>query len=159
MKMFTIQTPANLENDLVYTTWVKTNNCWRAEPQPFQYFNEVGTYGQLTLSPGTSSYEAAWMLYAKKQRIAPIQRRIENPPNSCLQNFTHSGIVLGGVSSLRPSLRRYSAAFAFVRPCKYTHKQSVRHLVWHPAPYYIHICQSTIKSYYFFQAGADFWLI
>jgi len=56
------------------------------------------------------------MLYAKKQRIAPIHSRIENPPNSCLQNLTHSGMVLGGVNSLRPSRRRNSAAFAFVRP-------------------------------------------
>jgi len=60
------------------------------------------------------------MLYAKKHKMAPIHSRIEKPPNSCLQNLTHSGVVLGGVSSLRPSRRRYSAALAFVSPC-HTH--------------------------------------
>ena len=35
--------------------------------------------------------------------ILPVQRRRENPPKSCLQNLTHSGVTGGGVSRLRPN--------------------------------------------------------
>ena len=49
---------------------------------------------------------------------APIHSNIENPPNSCRQNLTHSGVVGGGVRALGPSLARISAARAVVKPWK-----------------------------------------
>lgn len=36
---------------------------------------------------------------------------------TCLQNLTHSGVVGGGVRALGPSLARFSAALAQVKPC------------------------------------------
>lgn len=50
--------------------------------------------------------------------MAPIHSRMEKPPNSWRQNLTHSGVVGGGVRALRPSLARYSAALALVKPCE-----------------------------------------
>lgn len=50
--------------------------------------------------------------------MAPIQSRMEKPPNSCRQNLTHSGVVGGGVKAFGPSLARYSAALALVKPCE-----------------------------------------
>jgi hypothetical protein len=44
------------------------------------------------------------MPYAKKQSIAPIHNRRANPPNNCLQNLIHSGVVFGGVKAFGPSL-------------------------------------------------------
>lgn len=70
----------------------------------------------LTLSFAGSSSIAAWMPYARKQRMAPVHNSMEKPPNICLQNFTHSGIVGGGVRALGPSRIRISAARAVVRP-------------------------------------------
>lgn len=52
----------------------------------------------LTLSPGGSSLVVACIEYAMKHRMAPSQSKRENPPNSCLQNLTHSGVVFGGLS-------------------------------------------------------------
>ena len=54
-----------------------------------------------------------------KQRIAPTQSSVEKPPNSCLQNFTHSGVVFGGVSALGPSRSSTRFAVSGVKP--YTH--------------------------------------
>lgn len=70
----------------------------------------------LTLSLTGSSAVTAWILYARKQRMAPIHSRIEKPPNSCLQNFTHSGVVGGGVSAFGPSRARISIALLWVKP-------------------------------------------
>lgn len=78
----------------------------------------------LTLSPAGSSSVAAWMAQARKQRMAPIHSRMENPPKSCRQNLTHSGVVGGGVRALGPSRARYSAALALVRP--FRGQESVR---------------------------------
>ena len=40
--------------------------------------------------------------------MAPIHKRVENPPKRLRQNLIHSGVVFGGVSSLYPSrLMRY----------------------------------------------------
>ena len=58
------------------------------------------------------------MACATKQRIAPAQRSRAKKPNICLQNFTHSGVVFGGVNAFFPSRARASAAFASVKPCK-----------------------------------------
>ena len=52
-----------------------------------------------------------------KQRIAPIHRRVANPPNSCLQNLIHSGVVLGGVSLFGPSRANISSYLLCVKPC------------------------------------------
>lgn len=71
-----------------------------------------------TLSPGGSSLVVAWIEYAMKQRMAPIHNKMENPPNICLQNLTHSGIVFGGLSWFGPSLSRTSRARADDRPYK-----------------------------------------
>lgn len=48
--------------------------------------------------------------------MAPIHRRVENPPKSCLQNLTHSGVVGGGVNALGPSRARISFARAVLNP-------------------------------------------
>src|SRR6218665_3972579 len=61
-----------------------------------------------------------------KQRMAPHQSRRENPPNNCLQNFTHSGVVLGGVNSLRPSRSSTSFAFSTVKPCTTEHRTTIK---------------------------------
>ena len=53
-----------------------------------------------------------------KQRMAPIQRRRAKPPNICLQNLTHSGVVLGGDKALGPSRLRSSAARASDKPLR-----------------------------------------
>ena len=39
-----------------------------------------------------------------------------NPPNICLQNFTHSGMVFGGDNAFGPSRAKISAALASVKP-------------------------------------------
>ncbi len=70
-----------------------------------------------TLSFAGSSSEAAWIEYAKKQRNAPIHSSVWNPPNSCLQNFTHSGVVTGGVKAFGPSRAKISFARKLVKPC------------------------------------------
>jgi len=69
-----------------------------------------------TLSPGGSSDVVAWIEYATKQRMAPSHSSSEKPPNSCLQNLTHSGIVLGGLSWFGPSRSSTSRARCAVRP-------------------------------------------
>lgn len=48
--------------------------------------------------------------------MAPIQSRVEKPPNSCLKNLIHSGVVFGGVSAFGPSRARISLACDDVRP-------------------------------------------
>ena len=58
----------------------------------------------------------AWIEYAMKHKIAPIQSNREKPPNNCLQNFTHSGVVLGGVSSFGPSRNKTAFACSGVKP-------------------------------------------
>jgi hypothetical protein len=50
--------------------------------------------------------------------MAPIQRRRAKPPNICLQNFTHSGVVFGGDNEFGPSRARTSCAFLSVKPLK-----------------------------------------
>lgn len=65
-----------------------------------------------TLSSEGSSTLLAWIEYAIKQRIDPIHKRRAKPPKSCLQNFTHSGVVLGGVKALGPSRSSNSFALA-----------------------------------------------
>ncbi len=70
-----------------------------------------------TLSLGASPWCVATVIpWAIKQRIAPIQRRSAKPPNICLQNFTHSGVVFGGDNAFGPSRARTSWAFASVKP-------------------------------------------
>ena len=49
--------------------------------------------------------------------MAPIHSRMEKPPKSWRQNFTHSGVVGGGVRALGPSRARISWALLWVRPC------------------------------------------
>ena len=49
--------------------------------------------------------------------MAPIHSRMEKPPKSWRQNFTHSGVVGGGVSALGPSCASTSAARALLSPC------------------------------------------
>lgn len=71
-----------------------------------------------TLSFAGSSSEAAWIPYARKQRIAPIHSSVENPPKSCLQNFTHSGVVGGGVNAFGPSRAKTSFAREEDKPCQ-----------------------------------------
>ena len=73
--------------------------------------------GRLTLSPGGSSSDDTWMLYAMKHSTAPIHSSIENPLNINRQNFTHSGVVLGGVSWLGPSRSSTSRAACVDKPC------------------------------------------
>ena len=75
------------------------------------------------MSLAGSSLDTASRIYEKKQSTEPIQSSKENPPNSSLQNFIHSGVVLGGVKALGPSLSKTSAAFAEVNPCGYKIKQ------------------------------------
>ena len=53
---------------------------------------------------------------AKKQRIAPIHKSMENPPNNCLQNLIHSGVVFGGDKAFGPSLSKLNLTFSAVRP-------------------------------------------
>lgn len=72
---------------------------------------------RLTLSFGASPWCVTTVIpYATKQRTAPIQRRRAKPPNICLQNFTHSGVVFGGDKAFGPSRSRISCAFASVKP-------------------------------------------
>ena len=56
------------------------------------------------------------MAKVMKQRKAPIHKSMAKPLNSCLQNFTHSGVVGGGVRALGPSRSKISLAFSCVRP-------------------------------------------
>lgn len=79
-------------------------------------FKEEASFICLTLSFAGSSSDAACIPYAKKQRIAPIHNKVENPPKSCLQNLTHSGVVGGGVRALGPSRARISFAREAVKP-------------------------------------------
>ncbi len=70
-----------------------------------------------TLSFGASPWCVAIVIpCATKQRMAPIQRRRAKPPNICLQNFTHSGVVFGGDNEFGPSRARTSCAFLSVKP-------------------------------------------
>ena len=71
---------------------------------------------RLTLSLAGSSSVAKRMPWATKQRTDPTHSSIANPPNNCLQNLTHSGVVGGGVNALGPSRFRISSAFSFDRP-------------------------------------------
>ena len=48
--------------------------------------------------------------------MAPIQSNVANPPNNCLQNFIHSGVVGGGVKAFGPSRSKFSEAFSSDRP-------------------------------------------
>jgi len=48
--------------------------------------------------------------------MAPSHSSREKPPNNSWQNLTHSGIVLGGLSWLRPSRSSTSRARCTVRP-------------------------------------------
>jgi len=41
---------------------------------------------------------------------------MEKPPNNCLANLTHSGVVLGGDNSFGPSLSNTSLALSIVSP-------------------------------------------
>lgn len=97
------------------------HTSWNSSSPPLvltlaSVFSYPNDHPPLTLSPAGSSSVAAWMAYAKKQRKAPIHSRMEKPPNSWRQNLTHSGVVGGGVRALGPSLARYSAALALVKP-------------------------------------------
>ena len=73
----------------------------------------------LTLSPGGVSSCDAWIEYAIKHNIAPIHSSKEKPVNICLQNFTHSGVVGGGVRAFGPSLSRIRLASSKLKPYKY----------------------------------------
>jgi hypothetical protein len=68
------------------------------------------------LSFVASSYVATLIPCARKHNTAPSHNNIANPPNICLQNLTHSGIVLGGDNALGPSRANTSATFASVKP-------------------------------------------
>lgn len=57
-----------------------------------------------------------------KHRIAPSQSNMAKPPNICLQNFTHSGMVFGGDNAFGPSRAKTSAALASVKPYDETRK-------------------------------------
>ena len=70
----------------------------------------------LTLSFGASSYVKTVIVCAIKQRIAPSHSNMAKPPNICLQNFTHSGMVFGGDNAFGPSRAKTSAALASVKP-------------------------------------------
>ena len=73
---------------------------------------------KLTLSPGGFSSCDAWMEYAIKHKMAPIHNSNEKPVNSCLQNFTHSGVVGGGVRAFGPSLSKILLASSILKPWK-----------------------------------------
>jgi len=68
------------------------------------------------LSFVASSYVATLIPCARKHNNAPSHNNIANPPNICLQNLTHSGIVLGGDNAFGPSRANTSATFASVKP-------------------------------------------
>jgi len=68
------------------------------------------------LSFGASSYVATLIPCAKKHNIAPSHSNMAKPPNICLQNFTHSGVVFGGDNAFGPSRAKTSATFASVKP-------------------------------------------
>jgi len=51
-------------------------------------------------------------VWARKHRSAPHHNNTENPPKICFANFIHSGVVIGGVRVLGPSLSKFSRAFA-----------------------------------------------
>ncbi|KAG8122590.1 hypothetical protein E2320_018075 [Naja naja] len=78
-------------------------------------FHDLGTFGFLEVGETSSHDNNArehCAQYATKQRIAPIHSRIENPPKSCLQNLTHSGVVRGGVRAFGPFFSKIWAACA-----------------------------------------------
>ena len=58
-----------------------------------------------------------------KHRTPPIQRSIENPPKSVLQNLIHSGVVLGGERELRPYLAKLIDAISLDKPVCTLYKQ------------------------------------
>jgi len=68
------------------------------------------------LSFGASSYVATLIPCAIKHRMAPSHKSIAKPPNICLQNFTHSGMVFGGERAFGPSRANVSAALASDKP-------------------------------------------
>ena len=78
--------------------------------------NIIFIVNNLTLSFDASSYVATVIPWARKHNIAPSHNNNAKPPNICLQNFTHSGVVLGGVNAFGPSRANTSAAFASVKP-------------------------------------------
>ena len=53
-----------------------------------------------------------------KHMIAPVQSRAANPPNNCLRNLIISGVCLGGVMALGPSLCKTDAARSSLNPLK-----------------------------------------
>ena len=57
-----------------------------------------------------------WIVYATKQRIAPIQSNMAKPENKHLQNLTHSGVVGGGVKALGPYCSKLALAWDPVKP-------------------------------------------
>ena len=71
------------------------------------------------LSFGASSYVNFVIVKATKHRIAPTQRRAAKPPNNCLQNLIHSGVVFGGDNAFGPSLAKTSLACSSLIPFKF----------------------------------------
>lgn len=55
-------------------------------------------------------------VWAKKHKSAPHHNNIEKPPKICLANLIHSGVEIGGVKVLGPSLSKFSRALAWVKP-------------------------------------------
>ena len=84
-----------------------------------------------------------------KHRIPPIQRSIENPPKSVLQNLIHSGVVLGGERELRPYLAKLIDAISLDKPvCKLYIVQTL----------YINIVRGVVISASRAARGLKFWL-
>jgi hypothetical protein len=74
------------------------------------------------LSLGASSNDSFAIVNAIKHKIAPIQRRAAKPPNNCLQNLSHSGVVFGGDNAFFPSLASTILACSSVIPLKFRFK-------------------------------------
>lgn len=89
---------------------------WKQENTPVKMTTMESATPSHKLSLGASSYVASVIPQARKHRNAPIHSRMAKPPNRFLQNFTHSGMVLGGERAFGPSRLRISAARCSVRP-------------------------------------------
>ncbi len=79
---------------------------WKQEKQPVRITTTARTMPKYKLSLGASSQFRTVIVYAKKQRIAPIHKSMAKPPNRLRQNLTHSGVVFGGDNSFGPSLAK-----------------------------------------------------
>ena len=97
--------------------------------------------------------------------MAPHHKRVENPPNSCLTNLIHSGVLGGGVRVFGPYFSRFFSAWLAVKPCRdesnLSNKFSIE-TMWTSSS--ISFFWSRIRSLWRFSGGAmsvaiwQFWL-